>query len=182
LVARYLALGYDRLAADLVWVQTVQYFGEHVSAIPARLPRLRPLLELTVALDPHFVEAYQYGALFLWIAGDRQGALDFLQEGYLRNPAHWALPHDIGRFYFLILEDYPKALRWWTITQKLPGAPTYIPRFIARLEGRVGHRETALELWAAILNDPTTDEHFRKIARQEIERLLGSRPEGASTP
>ena len=169
-VARHLAFGYEHLAADLMWIRTVQYFGKHLET-DEQYPRLRPLLEVTVGIDPRFIEAYRYGALFLWIAGDAPAALAFLEEGYRNNPERWELPHDLGRIYFLQLHEHAQALRWWTITERLPGAPPYLPRFIARLHGRVGNVETALELWEAILNDPNTHEHFRAIAEEEIQKL-----------
>lgn len=176
-LARRLAFGYDHLAADLMWLRTVQYFGKHLET-DGKFPRLRALLEVTVGIDPHFIEAYRYGALFLWIAGDIPGTPAFLEEGYFHNPQRWELPHDLGRFYFLQFGDHAQALRWWTITQGLPDAPTYLPRFIARLHAKVGDVETALELWEAIASDPNTDEYFRTIARDEIERLRAQRAQG----
>lgn len=175
-VARRLALGYEQLFADLMWIRAVQYFGKHLET-DQRYPRLRKLLEVTVALDPHFVEAYQYGALFLWHAGDIPGSIPFLEEGYRQNPDRWELPHDLGRLYFLQLGDHTKALRWWRITERLPDAPTYLPRFIARLHANVGNLETAIELWQAIDRDPNTHEHFRAIAQREIQRLQALRPQ-----
>src|SRR5574341_157614 len=67
-VARLLAFGYEHLAADLMWIRTVQYFGKHLET-DGRYPRLLALLEVTVGLDPHFVEAYRYGADILWLGG-----------------------------------------------------------------------------------------------------------------
>ena len=173
-VARRLAFGYEPFAADLMWIRTVQYFGKHLEG-DRQFPHLRELLQFTVGIDPHFVEAYRYGALFLLLARDFPSGLALLEEGYRHNPDRWELPHDLGRTYFLQLGDHTNALRWWTITEKLPGAPTYLPRFIARLRAKVGDLETALELWTAILNDPNTHEHFRGIARQEIARLRALR-------
>jgi hypothetical protein len=175
-LARYLSFGYEHLAADLMWIRTVQYFGKHLES-DKRYPRLPALLEVTVGLDPHFIEAYRYGAEFLWLAGHTKTTVAFLEEGCRDNPQRWELPHDLGRLYFLQLVDYPQALRWWSITERLPGAPTYLPRFIARLQGKVGNVETALELWEAIEEDPNTHEHFRTIARQEIERLRAQLPQ-----
>lgn len=169
-VARRLAFGYEQLAADLMWIRTVQYFGEHLET-DGKFPRLRPLLEVTVGIDPHFIEAYRYGALFLWIAGDTDATLAFLEEGYRQNPERWEMPHDLGRISFLQLHDYARALRWWTITERLPGAPAYLPRFLARLQGKAGNVETAIELWEAIAADPNTGDHFRAIAEDEIKRL-----------
>ena len=168
--ARLLAFGYEHLAADLIWIRTVQYFGKHLET-DRRYPGLPALLAVTVELDPHFVEAYRYGADFLWLGRHTASTATFLEEGYRRNPSRWELPHDLGRLYFLQFGDYAKALRWWLITERLPDAPTYLPRFIARLQGKVGNLETALELWEAIESDPNTHEHFRAIAQQEIERI-----------
>ncbi len=170
-VARRLAFGYEHLGADLMWIRTVQYFGKQIESQHSRFPRLRPLLDVTVGLDPHFIEAYRYGALFLWIAGDIPGTLALLEQGHHRNPGRWELAHDLGRFYFLELGDNASALRWWTITQPFPDAPAYIPRMIARLQAKVGNLETALELWEAMEQDPNTSEYWRAKAREEIERL-----------
>ncbi len=178
-VARRLTFGYHRLAADLMWIRVVQYFGKHLGS-DSGFPALRHLLDLTVGLDPEFVDAYRYGGLFLWVAGDIPGTTALLEEGYRHNPTRWELPHDLGRIYFLQLHDYAKALRWWAIAHQLPDSPAYLPRFIARLYAKVGHRETALELWTAILNDPKTHEDFRKIAREEIERLQATPPSEGS--
>jgi len=177
-VARRLAFGYEHLGADLMWIRTVQYFGKQIERKHSKFPRLRPLLEVTVGLDPHFIEAYRYGALFLGIAGDIPGNLAFLEQGYHRNPGRWELPHDLGRLYFLQLDDYANALRWWTITESLPQAPTYIPRMIARLHAKVGNLETALELWEAMEQDPNTNEFWRTRAREEIERLRAELAKG----
>jgi hypothetical protein len=169
-LARSLSFGYENLVADLMWIRTVQYFGKHLES-DRRYPQLPALLDVTLGVDPHFVEAYRYGAEFLWLAGHTGRTVSVLEEGYRENPERWELPHDLGRLYFLQLTDYAQALRWWVITERLPGSPPYLPRFIARLQAKVGNIETALELWEAIENDPNTHEHFRAIARQEIERL-----------
>ncbi len=176
-LARRLAFGYEHLAADLMWIRAVQYYGKHLET-DRQYPRLRPLLEVTVGIDPHFIEAYRYGALFLWTAGDTDATLAFLEEGYRQNPERWELPHDLGRIYFLQLHDFAQALRWWTITERLPDAPTYLPRFIARLHGKVGNVETALELWGTMLNDPNTHEHFRALAEEEIQKLKAQLGQG----
>ena len=168
-VARLLTFGYQHLGADLMWIRTVQYFGKHLET-DRRFPRLSELLQVTVGIDPHFIEAYRYGGLFLWIADGREAPVALLEDGFRHNPDRWEMPHDLGRLYFLS-GDSAQTLRWWTIAQRFPDAPTYLPRFIARLHEKVGDVETALELWRAIESDPNTHEHFRRIAQQEIERL-----------
>ncbi len=163
-------LGFDGLAADLFWLRTVQYFGGRVER-RQNLPQLYQLVDLTTSLDPHFLEAYEYGGLFLVIARQLPQAIAIYEKGIAANPGRWELPHDLGRLYFLELRDYDKALYWWQITDRLPGRPAYIPRFLIRLQAKTGHLETALELWEQML-EQSQSEDIRAIARREIEKLL----------
>jgi tetratricopeptide (TPR) repeat protein len=164
-----LFLGYHALAADLFWIRTVQYFGAHIQT-DRQYPYLYRLVDLTTSLDPHFLDAYQLGGLFLSIGRAYPEAIAIYRKGIEHNPDRWELPHDLGRLYFLELYDYPQALRWWELTDRLPSRPHYIPRFVARLHARMGQVETALELWTQAYNG-ATNEWIREIARKEIEKL-----------
>ncbi len=175
---RLASLGFHAMAADAVWLLTVQYIGGHLIG-DKQFPHLRRLVETVVDLDPHFVEAYTLGALFLNYSGARvQTALDLLERGHRANPNRWELPHDIARTYYLELKDYAKALEWFKITDQIPGRPHYVPRFIARLYAATGHRETALELWQA-MRDSATSDWVRDIADREIAKLA---PQPAAPP
>jgi tetratricopeptide (TPR) repeat protein len=158
------------MMADLVWLLTIQYLGGHITTNRS-VPELRRLVNAVVALDPHFVEAYTLGALFLaYTAGDMAGAIALLESGVQHNPTRWELPHDLARTYYLDLKDYSKALYWFQVTDRLPGRPPYVPRFIARLYAQTGQVETALEIWEAMRETATSD-WVREIADREIARL-----------
>lgn len=163
-------LGFDGLAADLLWFRTVQYFGGRVEHW-ATFPQLYQLVDTTTSLDPHFLDAYTYGGLFLVIAKQLPQAIAIYEKGAAANPSAWQPAHDLGRLYFLELRDYEKALHWWQIADRLPGRPHYLPRFLIRLQAKVGHIETALELWQQMLEQSQND-GIRTIARREIEKLL----------
>lgn len=167
---RVASLGFTNVAADAIWLLTIQYIGGHIFT-ERNLPELFRLVDTVVTLDPHFVEAYTLGALFMnYRGGNIHGAIGLLERGVHANPTRWELPHDLARTYFLDLRDYPKALRWFEITNRLPGRPGYVPRFIARLYAKTGERETALEWWQSI-RDSATSEWVRDIAEQEIAKL-----------
>ncbi len=181
---RVASLGFHGMAADVVWLLTIQYIGGHFIT-DRQLPHLRRLVETVVGLDPHFVEAYTLGALFLNYSGVRvQVALELLERGHRVNPNRWELPHDIARTYYLELQDYPKALEWFQVADRIPGRPHYVPRFIARLYAATGRRETALELWEA-MRDSATSDWVRDIAEREIAKLegppAGPRSQGETT-
>jgi tetratricopeptide (TPR) repeat protein len=168
-ILRPALLGFTGLAADLTWIRTVQYFGGRVEH-RENFPQLYQLVDLVTSLDPHFVDAYVYGGLFLTIVGQYPNAITIYEKGVAANPSAWQIPHDLGRLYFLELHDYVKALHWWEITNRLPGRPHYLPRFIARLYAATGHRQTALELWRA-LRDSASMDWAREIAEREIAKL-----------
>ncbi|HSD50048.1 MAG TPA: hypothetical protein VLG48_01475 [Candidatus Methylomirabilis sp.] len=167
---RVASLGFHGMAADTVWLLTIQYIGGHLTS-DRRFHELKRLVETVIALDPHFVEAYTLGALFLsYAAGDVAGAISLLERGARANPTRWEPPHDLARTYYLDLKDYRQALHWFQVTDQIPGRPHYVPRFVARLYAATGERETALELWRA-MRDTATSDWVREIADREIAKL-----------
>ncbi|RPI11524.1 MAG: tetratricopeptide repeat protein [Zetaproteobacteria bacterium] len=167
---RVASLGFREMAADVVWLLAVQYIGGHVSS-HRQLPHLQRLVETVVDLDPHFVDGYTLGALFIaYTGGNIPAALDLLERGHRANPTRWEPSHDLARTYYLDLKDYPRALHWFQIADRIPGRPHYVPRFIARLYAATGERETALELWQA-MRDSATSDWVRSIAEREIVKL-----------
>ncbi len=167
-------LGFHGVAADLLWIQIIQYVGTHVET-DMKFPQLAKALDLATSLDPYFLEPYRLGALFLlYLTREPQAAVSLLEKGAAANPDRWELPHDLGRHYYLEAHDYDQALRWWERAAKLPGRPEYLPRFVARLYARTGHAETALELWSELYRTAQND-YVRSLALQEIERLKAGR-------
>jgi len=172
-------LGFHGVAADLLWIQIVQYVGTHVET-DMKFPQLSKALELTTSLDPRFLEPYRLGGLFLlYFARQPQAAVSLLERGAAANPDRWELPHDLGRYYYLEVQDYDRALQWWERAAKLPDRPDYLPRFVARLYARTGQTETVLELWSELYRTAQNDS-VRSLALQEIERLQAGSSKGLS--
>ncbi len=171
--AKYLKpilIGFHGVAADLLWIRTVQYFGTHLET-DRRFPQLAKALDLTTSLDLHFLEPYRLGGLYLlYFARQPEAAVSLLEKGAAANPDRWELPHDLGRYYYLEARDYDQALRWWERAAKLPARPEYLPRFVARLHARTGHAEMAIELWSELYRTAQNDV-VRSLALREIGRL-----------
>ncbi len=162
--------GYDLIAADLFWLETVQYLGRHLLT-DQRFPNLYPRLIRVVSLDPHFLDVYRLGGLFLAYSGNQvDEAIRLLKRGEALNPDRWELPHDLGIMYYLLKKDYPQALRWLEKAEKLPGRPDYVSRFVARLYAATGQRETAAEMWIQVY-EQTNLKWVKDIARRELKKL-----------
>jgi tetratricopeptide (TPR) repeat protein len=163
-------LGFHGVAADLLWIQIVQYVGTHWQT-DKKFPQLSKALDLATSLDPHFLEPYRLGGVYLvYLSRQPEAAVSLLEKGAAANPGRWELPHDLGRYYYLEARDHPQALRWWEQAATLPGSPDYLSRFVARLYAKTGHEETALELWLDLYRTAQND-HVRALALEEIERL-----------
>jgi tetratricopeptide (TPR) repeat protein len=179
---RYASVGYQAMAADLMWIRATQYFGEELERrrelreagklkeAAERYQFLYPLLDLTVSLDPQFIGAYRFGGLLLTVVKRYDDAIALYEKGYAANPDRWEMPHDLGRLYFLDLKDDEKALYWWKITDELPGRPVYIPRFVPRLYAKTGQKEMAIQIWLELF-EATDSEWFRDVIRKELEKL-----------
>ncbi len=176
---RYASLGHQTMVADLMWIRTVQYFGEELERrrelnqprdSKERFKFLYPLLDLTVSLDPQFVQGYRFGGLLLTVVKRYDEAIALYAKGYAANPDRWEMPHDLGRLYYLDLKDHEKALHWWKIANDLPGRPNYIPRFVPRLYAQTGQKEIAIELWLEML-EATDSKTVRAIILLELQKL-----------
>ncbi len=89
-----LSLGYDGLLADIYWTRAVQYFGGKHYEGAEHYDLLAPLLEITTALDPHLIVAYEFGSNFLAPkppngAGMPERAVALAEFGIQNNPNEW---------------------------------------------------------------------------------------------
>lgn len=172
-------LGFHGVAADLLWIQIVQYVGTRWQT-DKKFPQLSKALELVTSLDPYFLEPYLLGGIYLlYLSRQPEATVSLLEKGAAANPGRWELPHDLGRYYYLEARDHAQALRWWERAATLPGRPDYLPRFVARLYAKTGHRETALELWSEIYRTAQNDS-VRSLALQGIEELKAGSSKGLS--
>src|SRR5437588_6319189 len=85
-VIKRASLGFNGLMACIYWTRAVQYFGHRHVARNRSYNELAPLLEITTALDPQLVPAYEFGASFLAPpppggAGEPKRAVELMEYG-----------------------------------------------------------------------------------------------------
>jgi tetratricopeptide (TPR) repeat protein len=176
---RAAALGRSRLAADLCWLEAIQYYGKH-RQLDQRYDYAETLFRTLTDLDPGFESAYVFGALVLH--GDAQApaaAFDLLRRGMERNPSSWRIAFERGFLAYLSSKDSRGAARDLSRAARLPGAPAWVGRLAAYAASKAGERDLALEMWRRVLENSENDA-IRRIARARL-RELGA-PEAASFP
>jgi hypothetical protein len=181
---RRLCLGYDGLMADIYWTRTVQYFGENQANGSSDLKLLAPLLEITTALDPHLIVAYEFGANFLAAqppngAGMPERAVQLAEYGIKNNPDDWHLYYDLGFVYYMELKDYSKAAEAFARGSDVPNTNPLLKIMAAQTAQHAGDTELARMLWLTTYQS-TTDRGIRANASahlramqvdQDVERL-----------
>jgi len=167
---------YRATIADAYWLQTIQYYGEHVGT-DQEFDRLKPMLDLVSKLSPRFERAYLFGAYALLDAGLGDDAYRLLERGFAENPAAWRLATNAGiLMYSYGPEDVKRdvAARWFEKAAAIPEAPEYVSRIAARLLGEGGETEKAIALYAELY--ATGDKYSREKALAGLDKILPADP------
>ena len=178
------SLGFDGLMACIYWTRTVQYFGHRHYLRARSYNELAPLLEITTALDPHMIPAYQFGASFLAPAppngaGEPVRAIELMKYGIEHNPDNWHLYYDLGFVYYTELKDYKQASLAFEQGSKVPNAHPFLKILAAQMAEHASDYETARMLWVATYESSRESnirqnalEHLRAIrVDEEVTRL-----------
>ena len=170
-----LSLGYDGLLADIYWTRAVQYFGSRHVVGAADYKLLAPLLEITTALDPKLIVAYEFGANFLSPkpaegAGQPDKAVALVEYGIRHNPDNWRLYYDLGFIYYMDLKDYARAAEAFERGAKAPHAHPVLRMLAADMAQHAGEIQTARMLWQATYAT-TQDDMVRKNAIAHLRAL-----------
>jgi tetratricopeptide (TPR) repeat protein len=176
-IMRKAALSYDAVLADIYWIRALQHYGYyrlHQDA-PQRYRLLYPLLDLTTTLDPEFVVAYRFGAIFLAEpdpggAGRPDLAVKLLEKGVSITPEKWQYYHDLGFVYYWHLHDYNKAAEWFKRGGDVPGSPWWLRTYAAVMLTRGGNRQASRAMWQN-LRQTTDNDWVRNSAQLRLTQL-----------
>jgi tetratricopeptide (TPR) repeat protein len=166
------SLGFDGLMACIYWTRTVQYFGHRHYTRERTYNELAPLLEITTALDPHLLPAYQFGASFLAPvppdgAGEPARAIQLMEYGIAHNPDNWRLYYNLGFVYYTELKDYKRASEVFARGSQLPNAHPFMKVMAAQMAEHAGDLTTARMLWSATFETS----HETNIRQNALEHL-----------
>lgn len=167
---RPLTCGFNELAADMVWLRALQYYGEH-RVSDRRYPHLETLFRTLTDLDPRFVNAYIFGALTL--AEDEhqlEKGLALLRRGMADNPESWWLVFEYGFLQSIHGDDPERAGYWLARAARMNDSPEWVRRLAAHATAEAGDRDTAVALWLEVYHNSENDE-VRRIARDYLSRL-----------
>lgn len=162
---RVLALGFERLVADLFWLRTVYYIGdEEVTA--AGYPDAERLAELVTDIDPYFKSAYVLmNSVLTVLKPSPDAAIELLDKGIEHNPRSWKLHFLQGFTLFYDKHDYERAAEHIEKAYRL-GGPTYLQLLATRLYAEAGSVETAMAFVEARLRETGNPDVKRRLEQR----------------
>lgn len=172
---RHLFAGFELAAADLYWLQVVQYYGgQRAFAAIKEFELVEPLVENVVTLDPRFAVSYQLGAIFLAepppVGLNRpETAVRLLERGIGAIPDNWFLHRDAALFRFEYLGDSAGAVARLRDSASLPGAPAWLSSLSADLATKAGNIDGAREIWRSLASSDL--QFVRENAQRSLMRL-----------
>jgi len=168
--ARQAAIEFQSLAADVVWLRGIQYYGYHLMS-DRKYEWLGHVFDILTSLDPRFIGAYHFGAITLaWDAGKPHEAIDFLIRGMKANPLSWQIPFDAGFISYMLLRDYGRASVFFEVASKMPNAWFILGRWAAIAKAKAGDFQTAREMWLDILKG-TENRALKALVVRQLKNL-----------
>ena len=171
------AAGLRAAAADLAWIELLQYSAGGLTEMtdePGReFEYVKPLAERVVRLDPSFHRAYLYGAGMLgWFQNLRRydDAIDLLQQGLRDDPGQPLYAEYIAALAYQKRGDAAKTLEILEPLADDPRSPVIMKEILANVYKSKGDYEKALAIWDAILDDEGQSSQWPR-ARQQIAEI-----------
>jgi tetratricopeptide (TPR) repeat protein len=170
-----LTLGYHEMAADLLWIKTIDYFGGHYAGDKS-YTWLYHMLDLVTTLDPRFVSPFNFGAVVLSMeAKQEENSEKFLEKAMRLHPTVWQFPFYMGFNLYFYKKDYKEASRYIGMAARLPGSPSYLSRFAAHVYVTAGDKSSGLILLREIYRN-TKDEKMKKEILRKMQELVHGQP------
>lgn len=180
------SLGNTSLAADYVWLKSVQYvskeFGEREKW--QKFEWLKRMYETMLELDPKWVQAIRLGGLLLGASGrDVDEATSILVQGMFENPDSWVLPYEVGVAYLFHPDRARETANFLEIAASRKDCPeavrARIRGILPGLNSMAGRLEKAMEqawrLWQEHKGTPLEEVYRRQwvqSAARFVENLL----------
>lgn len=156
---QFLSLGQKSAVADLIWLQTIQYFG---GGNPyGQYPALGSILDRVTSLDPKFEYPYQFALVVLPFMGQAKAAAALGERAQLNIPNNGLLTFYLATTYQLSLRDYTKAAFYYQKAASFPDAPGAAKSLagisLTQINNSLSDRLVAMEFWKTVYknsNDP----------------------------
>ncbi|MFQ5456061.1 MAG: tetratricopeptide repeat protein [Nitrospirota bacterium] len=165
-------LGFDLFVADMLWIKTVGYFGNHLLT-DKEYPWLYYMVDIVTDLDPDFTFPYFFGGIILSLdANEIDKSNKILEKGMRNHPDMWQFPFYIGFNYFYHYNRPIDAAGYIERAVKNPDSPGYLKTLPARLYEKGGEKNAGIHFLQEIYKN-TEDKTLRERIEKRVREILG---------
>ncbi len=167
---RPMSLGWQNVLADVLWFDTISYFGEHFRS-DRTYPWLAQMCDLITDLDPRAEHVYRFAGFILpWEADQADAGVRLLEKGARQFPDSWLLQYYIGFHYYFFKNDYARAVTHLRRAMQLPGAHPSVAGLVAVLSAEHYGPDTTLAFLAE-LERSVDSADVRELVRQNMRDM-----------
>jgi hypothetical protein len=168
-ILKVAALEFDMVAADLLWLQALQFIGER-GQTAVNDNGLYHAIDRVTDLDPAFSYAYQVGGISLSVLSDQiDWSNAILNKGIQNNIKDWNIPLLLAFNYFYHLRDYARAAHYVEQASRLEGSPPFLPFLAARFYSQGGDPQTAIFFLKGLFITTDNEKVREKLAQRILE-------------
>lgn len=167
---RWLSLGHPTLAANLLWLEAVQYMGDP-RGDERGWGKLRAVVDVVTDLDPRHGYAYQTSGNILASGGLLADSNALLEKGTRNVPNRYILPFNRAVNAFLYAGDYADAGRWFEVAARTPGAPAHLRDYVLAMYVKGDTAEAAISFLRR-MHDEAQDDESRHAIEYQIKRAI----------
>jgi tetratricopeptide (TPR) repeat protein len=173
--------GMRAVAADLAWIQLLQYAAGGLPEVvdpPGRMfGNLKPLCLRVARLDPSFHRAYLYGAGMLgWFNNVQRPdeAVEILKEGLERDPGQPLYSEYLAALAYKKKGDDARLVALLESIADDPKSPIEMKAILANMHKQRGEYARALALWEEMLGNPDEAREWprARIQAADLRRLM----------
>lgn len=165
--------GMDTVVADLLWLNCVLFTGQQIKG-EGDFTWLHQMTRTVTQLDPHFVDAYRYGGMFLGaLQNDATAALELLQDGIVKNPHAWELPYEAALVWLLNRKEEPgarvQAAHYLALAAVHEDCPLVVRDLAESLQGEYNLTDIEAQMWARLRH--SDDGLLRDLAERKQHEM-----------
>ena len=162
---QFTSFGYKTLLSDLLWFNSISYFGKHYGG-DRNYRWLNHMCDLVTTLDPRKDFAYDFCSTILsWEAGAPEDSVRLLTRAIENFPDNWRYYYLRGFTRMFFLKDEAAARSDFLLASKLPDAHPIVARLLAKKMALSGNLEEALLFLGEMLS--SSRNQFQQKALQE---------------
>lgn len=166
---RLISFGFDNTLADILWFQTVSYFGKHYRS-DKNYAWLEHMCQVVTDLDPAHMDIYEFCSLLLaWENNKPQKAAQLLEKAINFKPDYWRNYYLRGMTSIIFKLDTDQALKDFIAASKLPDCPVFMKELASRKLGKLQSPEDTISFLKDMAERATEDS--QKAALTERYKL-----------